>query len=105
MRFAFLLAALASRALFACTGDGDNGDEYSVGVQFNETVQQEDIDEVEALLRDYDQDLDFVVLELFPPEGRATLVTNVSRFCPTVQAELESLAYVESVSCRPIVED
>ena len=104
MRFAFLLAALVSLALFACTGGGDNGDEYGVSVQFNESVQQEDIDEVEALLRDYDQELDFVVLELFPPEGSAKLVTNVPNFCPTVQAELEGRTYVESVSCRPIVE-
>ena len=75
MRFAILLAALASLALLACAGGDDGGVEYSVGVQFNQTVQQEDIDEVEAILRGYDQGLEFAVLELFPPEGRATLVT------------------------------
>ncbi len=104
MRFAIFLVALAALALLACAGGGDDGDAYSVGVQFNETVQQEDIDEVEAILRGYDQDLEFVVLELFPPDGRATLVTDAPNFCPTVRAELESLAYVESVSCQPIVE-
>ena len=60
--------------------------------------------DVEELLRGYDQDLEFAVLERFPPEGSAMLVTDVPNFCPTVQAELESLAYVESVSCQPIVE-
>ena len=104
MRFAILAAAVAALALVACTGGGGNGDEYSVSIQFNDSVQQEDIAEVEDLLRGYDQDLDFVVLERFPPEGSATLVRDVPTFCPTVQAELEGRPYVESVSCRPIVE-
>ena len=104
MRFTIFATAVAALALVACTGGGGNGDEYSVSIQFNDSVQQEDIAEVEGILRGYDQDVDFVVLERFPPAASATLVTDVSTFCSTVQAELESLTYVESVSCRPIVE-
>jgi hypothetical protein len=73
---------------------------YEVTVRFNTAVTQDDIDEVGALLRAYDNDLQFVIMESFPPIGRALLETHAPDFCQTVQAELEAKTYIDDVSCR-----
>ena len=75
---------------------------YEVTVGFNTSVTQEDIDEVGALLRAYDDGLDFVVMESWPPIGRAVLTTDVADFCQTVEAELEAKSYIDDVSCGPV---
>lgn len=74
---------------------------YEVTVHFNASVTQDDIDEASALLRAYDDDLEFLIMESFPPIGRALLATNAPDFCRTVEAELEAKSYVDGVSCRP----
>lgn len=73
---------------------------YEVTVQFNTSVMQDDIDDVGALLRAYDDDLEFLIMESFPPIGRALLATDAPDFCQTVEAELEAKSYVDDVSCR-----
>lgn len=73
---------------------------YEVTVQFNTSVMQDDIDEVDALLRAYDDDLEFLIMESFPPIGRALLATDAPDFCQTVEAELQAKSYVDDVSCR-----
>jgi hypothetical protein len=81
-----------------------NADEtarYEVTVQFNTTVTQADLDEAGALLRTFDDDLDFLIMEIFPPIGRAVLATDAPDLCQTVEAKLEAKSYVNSVSCRP----
>lgn len=75
--------------------------QYEVTVQFNTSVTQDDIDEAAALLRAYDEDLEFLIMEIWPPIGRALLATNVPDFCQTVEAELEAKSYVDGVSCGP----
>jgi len=75
--------------------------QYEVTVQFNTSVTQDDIDEAAALLRAYDEDLEFLIMEIWPPIGRALLATNVPDFCQTVEAELEAKSYVDDVSCGP----
>ncbi len=74
---------------------------YEVKVGFNTSVTQDDIDEASALLRAYDDDLEFVIMESWPPIGRALLATNVADFCQTVEAELKAESYVDDVSCGP----
>ena len=81
-----------------------NADEtarYEVTVQFNGSVTQQDIDEAGALLRSYDDDLEFLIMEIFPPIGLAVLTTDATGFCQTVKPALEAKSYVNSVSCRP----
>ena len=98
MRIALaLIPALAVLAL-ACTGSG--GTEYEVIVRFNSTVTQADMDDVAEYLRSYDDGLDFLIQESFPPTGVATLATDAEDFCATVETELEARPYVESVSCQ-----
>ena len=77
------------------------GDYYQVTIQFNESVTEEDHDEVDALLRDYDGDFEFVLMEIFPPIGSATLSSDVPEFCQTVVAQLEAKSYVADASCEP----
>ncbi len=90
--------AVASAFAFAC-GDDDGPTMYAVDVQFNESVTEDDLEEAEALLRGYDEDLEFLILEIFPPIGSATLETDTANFCETVEAELQAKSYVRSVVC------
>ncbi len=75
---------------------------YEVTVGFNTTVTQDDIDEAGAVLRAYDDELEYVVMESWPPIGRALLATEVADFCQTVEAELEAKSYIDDVSCGPV---
>jgi hypothetical protein len=105
MTLAALLVALATTAC----GDGARTpepspaarDQYEVTVRFNTSTTQDNITEVEALLRTYDADLQFVLMESFPPIGRAVLATDEPNFCESVEAELEATSYVDDVSCQP----
>ena len=80
----------------------DGATRYEVTVGFNTTVTQDDIDEVGAVLRAYDDELEYVVMESWPPIGRALLATDVADFCQTVEAELEAKSYIDDVSCGPV---
>ncbi len=98
-----LVVALAAGVTFALAGNGNAAsghDRYELTVRFNTSVTQDDIDEVEALLRGYDDGLDFVIMEIFPPIGRAVLATDALDFCRTIEAQLEAKSYVDSVSCQ-----
>ncbi len=80
-----------------------NADEtarYEVTVQFNGSATQDDLFEAGALLQTFDDDVDFLIMEIFPPIGRAVLATDAPDFCRTVEAALEAKSYVNSVSCR-----
>ena len=75
---------------------------YEVTVGFNTSVTQDDYDEVGAVLRAYDDELEYVIMESWPPIGRALLTTDVADFCQTVEAELETKSYIDHVSCGPV---
>ncbi len=75
---------------------------YEVTVGFNTSVTQDDYDEVGAVLRAYDDELEYVIMESWPPIGRALLTTDVADFCQTVEAELEAKSYIDHVSCGPV---
>ena len=81
--------------------DADETARYEVTVQFNTSVTQDDLDEAGSLLRTFDDDVDFLILEIFPPIGRAVLATDAPDICPTVKAALEAARYVDGASCRP----
>ncbi len=80
--------------------DADETARYEVTVQFNGSVTQQDMDEAGALLATYDDDVDFLIMEIFPPIGRAVLTTDATGFCPTLKAALEAESYVDGASCR-----
>jgi hypothetical protein len=76
-------------------------DQYRVTVQFNTSVTQHDYDEVEALLRTYDENLEFLVMEIFPPIGSALLTLEAPDECSTIEAQLKAKSYVADASCEP----
>jgi hypothetical protein len=79
---------------------GDAAIRYEVTVRFNTSVTQEDLDEVGAVLGTYDEEVEFLIQESFPPTGRAFLATAAPDFCPTIEAELEAKTYVDDVLCE-----
>ena len=79
---------------------GIEGHKYEVMVWFNTTATQDDLDEVGALLRTFDDDVEFLFLEIFPPIGQAVLTTDAPDFCHTVETALEAESYVDDASCR-----
>jgi len=85
---------------FASESSGDAANQYEVTVRFNSSVTQDDIDEVGALLHTYDDDLEFLVMESFPPVGRAVMAAEAPDFCQTVETELAGKSYVLDVSCQ-----
>jgi hypothetical protein len=91
----FLLLLLALGA--AC--DGEEVTEYQVTVGFNETVTQPDMDAVRTFLAQYDEDLEFLIQESFPPTGVAYVETDAPDFCAEVEAELTGETYVRDVAC------
>ena len=98
MRFLAVIAILVALVV-ACDGGTTR---YHVTVSFNETVTQADMDSVGEYLRGFDDDLDFLIQESFPPTGVATLSTNAKEFCTTIEAELESRSYISSVDCSQV---
>ena len=97
-RLGLIGIVLVGLVALACGGDGAT--KYRVTVHFNETVTQADMDSVADYLRDFDDDLDFLVQETFPPTGVASLRTKTKEFCAKVEAELESRSYISSVDCH-----
>lgn len=94
------LAILAVLLLAVGTACGSEATQYEVTVDFNATVTQDDIDDAAALLRGYDDDVDFLILERFPPQGRAMLETDAPNFCATIETGLRAMSYVDDASCR-----
>ncbi|MCH8920486.1 MAG: hypothetical protein IIA23_07240 [Chloroflexi bacterium] len=102
-----IVGAVLGSALAISLVQRSNADDtarYEVTVQFNTTVTQDDLDEAGALLRTYDNDLEFLIMEIFPPIGRAVVTTEAADFCQTVETELGAKSYVDDVSCGPHVE-
>jgi hypothetical protein len=75
--------------------------QYEVTVDFNTSVTQEDLAGIESSLRAYGDDLEYVIMESWPPVGRALLATDASDFCRTVEAEFEAESYIDRVKCGP----
>ena len=102
-----IVGAVLSSALAISLVQRSNADDtarYEVTVQFNTTVTQDDLNEAGALLRTYDNDLEFLIMEIFPPIGRAVVTTEAADFCQTLETELGAKSYVDEVSCGPHVE-
>jgi len=97
MRFAALAVLLFAAVLSAC--GGGSATRYEVTVNFDTSVTQADLEEAGDILRAYDEDVDFVIMESFPPIGRAVLETDAPDFCATIEGELEAKTYVREVSC------
>lgn len=87
-----------------CTGllpPTDDAARYEVTVDFNTSVTQDDLAGIEPSLRAYGDDIEYVIMESWPPVGRALLATDAPDFCQTVRAELEAKSYVDRVTCEP----
>ncbi len=101
MVIAGVILGSALAITFTRASSGSEAAQYEVTVRFNTTVTQDDLDKAGSLLRTFDGDVDFLIMEIFPPIGRAVLATDVPDFCPTVKAALEAESYVDDASCRP----
>jgi hypothetical protein len=96
--------AVALAVLLVRESTGDQAPRYDVSVYFSESATQADIESVGELLRSFDPDVDFMVLEIFPPIGRAVVATDYAGFCDELRSRLEGKDYVREVSCRPYEE-
>lgn len=85
-------------------GSGDDARRFDVSVQFTTEATEDDISDVGAFLRTFDDDLEYLILDIFPPIGRAVVTTEAADFCQTVEAEFGAKSYVDDVSCGPHVE-
>jgi len=101
MAFGAALGILLGITLIQASA-GSGAAQYGVTVRFNSSVTQDDIDEAAALLRTFDDDVEFLIMEMFPPVGRAAVAAGTSGFCQAVAAELGARSYVNDVSCRPL---
>ncbi len=103
-----LIVAVAVLGVVAgvSSGCGASGDarQFEVSVQFTTEATQDDMEEAGAFLRTFDDDLEFLILEIFPPIGRAVVTTEAADFCQTVETELGAKSYVDEVSCGPHAE-
>ena len=97
MRAAIVIALALLVGAVACSGDKTA---YDVFVVFTTSATQENLDEATEILRSYDDDLEFLILESLPPIGRASLETGASDFCAKVERELAAKTYVDSVTCQ-----
>ena len=94
-----LVAALLVALLFSVACESEGQTRYVVVVQFNERVTQDDMDLVQAYLRGYDTDLDFLIQESFPPTGVARFEAREKNVCSVIEQELALFRAVESVTC------
>ena len=99
-----LVAVLGVAGVSAGCGSGEDARRFDVSVQFTTEATQDDIFDVGAFLRTFDDDLEYLILEIFPPIGRAVVTTEAADFCQTVETELGAKSYVDDVSCGPHVE-
>ncbi len=79
---------------------GDGSNYFQVTVQFNTSYTQDNIDEAAAFLRTFDDELEFVVMEILPPIGSAVLDLETSDECSTIEAQIEAKSYVAGVTCE-----
>ena len=99
-----------------CTGDNEVEEDlppslrpaaegqYTLTIRFNETVLLDELDEVGAMIRDFDPDAVYVIQESFPPTGVATVFAETEDFCLAIVPELEAETFITSVSCGPQLE-
>lgn len=96
-----LAAAVAIALAISIRAGGDGGARYDVTVNFDRTATQEEMEAVAAALRAFDADADMLILEIFPPIGRAIVETDAADFCSSARERLEPVHGVAGVSCRP----
>ena len=96
--FALLLAVPA--AVLVVAACGGSAPKYDITMTFSASVTRADLDDVNDLLLSYDDGVDFVVRESFPPVGVATVQTDVLDFCRTIEAELEGRTSIDDVTCE-----
>lgn len=96
-----ITAAVVLGVVLASSACGSDGGQLEVSVQFTTDATQDEMEEVGAFLRAFDEDLEFVILEVFPPIGRAGVTTDDPDFCEMVATELVAESYVDGVSCGP----
>lgn len=72
---------------------------YDLTFVFNESVTQDDLEEVGKIIQEIAPGGDFLVRESFPPVGAVQVTTDMAEFCPDIEAKFESLSYVADVTC------
>lgn len=91
-----MVAGAAAAWAASCGGGAPS---YDVAVAFNERYTEADLQEVDAILRSYDHDIDVLLQESFPPVARTVIETDAERFCEEIRSQLEGRPYVARVDC------
>jgi hypothetical protein len=91
------LGLVAVALLGSC---GERAPAYDVTIAFNQQYTEAALQEVDAILRAYDDDIDVLVQESFPPVARTVIHSKVENFCDELRAQLEVKPYVERVDCE-----
>ncbi|HWQ27845.1 MAG TPA: hypothetical protein VNN12_02350 [Dehalococcoidia bacterium] len=99
MRFP-ALAAFGLLAAALLSGCGERAPAFDVTVAFNEQYTEGDIQETDAILRSYDDDIDVLIQESFPPVARTVIRSSLENFCEDLRSKLEVKPYVERVDCE-----
>jgi len=99
MRFAMLGVLLFAIVPPACGGTNGSAAQYVITVNFNTSVTGKDLQKTKDFLRAYDEDMEFAIMESFPPMLPVLLTTDASDFCATIERELGVKAYVRDVTC------
>jgi hypothetical protein len=85
-------------------GVAPSSGEYQIRISFNTSVQQDEIDEVGTMIRDFDPNAEYVVQESFPPTGVGNFVADTEDVCLALTQQLGQASFVASVSCEPYVQ-
>lgn len=73
---------------------------YKVEILYTTSAAQDNFGEVSALLRTYDQNLQYFPQEIFPRIDIVFLRTDIANLCPTIEGVLEERIYVQKVTCQ-----
>lgn len=94
------LAAFGTLAALALAGCREGAPSYDVTVAFNDRYTEAALQETDAILRSYDDHIDVLVQESFPPVARTVIRSSSEDFCEDLRSQLETKPYVERVDCE-----
>jgi hypothetical protein len=105
MVLVLLLLSTAVASAILCLGCGTNepsGNSYQVVVVLNQAYTQNTSAYVEAVLRDFEDDIEVSIRDSDPPAVVAVMDTVPSSFCEAVRVRLTGRDDVRDVACAPV---
>ncbi|HXF51592.1 MAG TPA: hypothetical protein VNM43_07920 [Dehalococcoidia bacterium] len=94
------VAVLGALGALAVAGCREGVPSYDVTVAFNDRYTEAALQETDAILRSYDDDIDVLVQESFPPVARTVIQSSMENLCEDLRSQLERKPYIEQVDCE-----